>query len=84
MRMIIPIDRSGLAIAAGYLGLVSIIYFLAPIALLLGILAIRDIKKHPEKHGMGRAVFGVVMGAIFTAVLLVFVIVMIAGSLSGR
>lgn len=84
MRMIIPIDRSGLAIAAGYLGLVSIIYFLAPIALLLGILAIRDIKMHPDKHGMGRAIFGVVMGAIFTIVLLVFVIVIIAGAFSGR
>ncbi len=84
MRMIIPIDRSGLAIAAGYLGLVSIIYIFAPIALILGILAIRDIKKHPEKHGMGRAIFGVIMGAIFTLVLLLFIVFMIAGALSGR
>ncbi len=84
MRMLIPIDRSGLAIAAGYLGLVSIIYFFAPFALILGILAIRDIKRHPEKHGMGRAVFGVVMGAIFTVVLLIFIIVLIVASFSGR
>jgi hypothetical protein len=82
--MIIPIDRSGLAIVAGYMGLFSIIYFFAPIALILGILAIRDIKMHPDKHGMGRAIFGVVMGAIFTIVLLVFVIVIIAGAFSGR
>ncbi|MBN2183131.1 MAG: DUF4190 domain-containing protein [Sedimentisphaerales bacterium] len=84
MRMLIPIDRSGLAIAAGYLGLVSIVVVFAPIALLLGILAIRDIKKHPEKHGMGRAVFGVVMGGIFTVFLLVYIIVIIAVSISGR
>ncbi len=84
MRMIIPIDRSGLAVAAGYLGLVSIIYVFAPFALILGILAIRDIKKHPEKHGMGRAVFAVVMGAIFTVVLLIFIIVVIVASFSGR
>ena len=84
MRMIIPIDRSGLAIAAGYLGLVSIIYVLAPFALILGILAIRDIKKHPEKHGMGRAVFAVIMGAIFTVVLLICVIAIIVASFSGR
>ena len=82
--MIIPIDRSGLAIAAGYLGLVSVIYFFAPIALVLGILAIRDIKKHPDKHGMGRAVFGIVMGAIFTVVLLIFIIAVIVASISGR
>ena len=84
IRMIIPIDRSGLAIAAGYLGLVSVIYFFAPIALVLGILAIRDIKKHPDKHGMGRAVFGIVMGAIFTVVLLIFIIAVIVASISGR
>ena len=36
-------------------------------ALVLGILAIRDLKKHPEKHGMGRAVFGLVMGILFSA-----------------
>ena len=84
MRMIIPIDRSGLAIAAGYMGLVSVIYFFAPIALILGILAIRDIKMHPDKHGMGRAVFGVVMGAIFTVVLLLFVVFIITGAFSGR
>jgi ABC-type dipeptide/oligopeptide/nickel transport system permease component len=82
--MIIPIDRSGLAIAAGYLGLVSVIYFFATIALVLGILAIRDIKKHPDKHGMGRAVFGIVMGAIFTVVLLIFIIAVIVASISGR
>jgi hypothetical protein len=84
MRMIIPIDRSPLAIAAGYLGLVSVIYIFAPFALILGILAIRDIKKHPEKHGMGRAIFGIVMGAIFTVVLLIFIIALIVTSFSGR
>ena len=84
MRMIIPIDRSGLAVAAGYLGLVSILVIFAPIALLLGILAIRDIKKNPEKHGMGRAVFAVIMGGIFTVFLFIYVIALIAMSFSGR
>jgi len=82
--MIIPIDRSGLAVAAGYLGLVSILVIFAPIALLLGILAIRDIKKNPEKHGMGRAVFAVIMGGIFTVFLFIYVIALIAMSFSGR
>lgn len=74
-RMLLPVDRSGLAIAAGYLGLFSplavlhgfsgIFYILvvfAPLAIIFGILGVRDIKKNKDKHGMGRAVFGIVMG----------------------
>lgn len=71
LRMLIPIDRSGLAIVAGYLGLISVICFPAPIALVVGILAVRDIKRNPEKHGLGRAWFGIVMGFIFTSVLII-------------
>ena len=67
MRFLLPVGRSGLAILAGYAGLFAILVFPAPIALILGILAFRDIKRHPEKHGMGRAVFALVMGGIFSA-----------------
>ena len=72
MRMVLPVGRSALAIIAGYAGLFAVLIFPAPIALILGILAIIDIKRHPEKHGMGRAVFAVVMGGIFTIVLIMF------------
>ncbi len=51
----------------------------APIALLLGILAIRDIRRSPHKHGMGRAVFGLVMGIIFSLVLVVGIIAAVSG-----
>lgn len=71
VRMLLPVGRSGLAIAAGYAGLFAVIPFLAPIALLLGILAIRDLRKNPEKHGMGRAIFGLAMGIVFTLLLVV-------------
>jgi hypothetical protein len=64
--MLIPIGRSGWAIAAGYAGLLSPICFVGPIALVLAVVAIRDLKRHPEKHGMGRAVFGLVMGILGT------------------
>lgn len=67
MRWLLPVGRSGLAIAAGYVGLLSFLLIPAPFALVLGILAIRDIQAHPTKHGMGRAVFGVVAGALGTA-----------------
>lgn len=66
MRMLIPVGRSLWAIAAGYLGLFSVLCLPAPLALLAGIMAIYDIKAHPDRHGMGRAIFGIVMGAIGT------------------
>lgn len=69
MRMLLPVGRSGLAIAAGYAGLFGLLVFPASFALILGLLAIRDIKQNPEKHGMGRAVFGTLVGAIGTVVL---------------
>lgn len=70
MRMLLPVGRSFWAIASGYFGLLSILLIFAPFALITGILAIMDIKKNPEKHGMGRAVFGIVMGALFSMILL--------------
>jgi hypothetical protein len=66
MRMLIPVGRSGWAIAAGYLGLFSVLVIPAPIALFISIMAIRDIRRHPDRHGMGRAIFGLIMGGLFT------------------
>jgi hypothetical protein len=74
MRMLLPVGLTGWAIASGYLGLVSVLLLPAPFALLTGILAVRTIRRNPRKHGMGRAIFGIVMGAIFTAVLLAAVV----------
>lgn len=74
MRLLLPVGRSGWAIAAGYLGLFSLVVFPAPLALVISIVAIWDIRKsksseHP-KHGMGRAIFGLIMGILGTAILL--------------
>jgi hypothetical protein len=79
-RWLLPVGRSGWAIAAGYLGLLSIIIFPAPLALIISIVAIRDIKKHPDRHGMGRAVFGLVMGVIFSIFFVFMIIAMLGGS----
>ena len=73
MRWLMPVGRSGYAIAAGYLGLFALIPVFAPFALVFGIIAVIDIKRHKEKHGMGRAIFGIVMGVIFTILLLLLV-----------
>jgi Na+/H+-dicarboxylate symporter len=74
--MLLPVGRSGLAIAAGYLGLFGLVIFpLAFIGLIIGVLAIRDLKQNPEKHGMGRAIFGVVVGALWAVALVAFLVV---------
>jgi len=73
MRMLLPVGRSGWAIAAGYLGLFAVLAVPAPFALLTAILAIRSIRRsqHTEQklHGMGRAIFGLIMGVLGTAFL---------------
>jgi hypothetical protein len=69
LHWVVPTGRSGLAIAAGYAGLFALVIFPAPLALLLGVLALRDISRHGKK-GKGRAWFGLVTGAVGTALLL--------------
>ena len=66
LQYVIPINTSVLAIAAGYVGLISVLCFPAPFALLLGILALRQLKKKPKLHGKGRAIFAIVMGVLFS------------------
>ena len=79
IRMLIPVGRTPLSIAAGYLGLLAIMPVFAPIALVVSIIAIVGLVKHPEKRGMGRAVFGVIMGGLFTIVLLFVVFCVMTG-----
>ena len=69
-KWVLPVNRSKLAIAAGYLAFFALLIFPAPIALVVGILALRDIKKHPGEWGKGRAWFGIVLGALGTLVLI--------------
>lgn len=63
-RALLPVGRSGWAIAAGYLGLIGWLLLLGVPAVIVSLIAIADLKNHPEKHGMGRAVFGLVSGLI--------------------
>lgn len=71
MRFVLPVGRSGLAIAAGYLGLFSPIAIFAPFALIVGILALRDLARNPGRLGRGRAWFGVISGGLFTVLLVI-------------
>ena len=79
MRVLLPVGRSVCAIVAGYLGLFSVLALPAPLALFCGIMGIIDIRKNPEKHGMGRCIFAVIMGGLFTPLLLLFLVAAIVG-----
>ncbi len=74
VRLLLPVGRSVWAIVAGYLGLFSVLLVFAPPALICGIVAIFDIRKSKlgpkPKFGMGRAIFGIIMGSLGTLVLL--------------
>lgn len=70
LEYIIPIGRSGWSIAAGYLAFFSLFCFPAPFALLCGVMGLRDIKNNPKKLGKPRAIFGIIMGGLGTALLI--------------
>jgi hypothetical protein len=75
---LIPINATLLSIIAGYMGIFSILVVPAPIALILGIIALRDIKKRRAQGkkigGRGRAIFAVVMGILSPIVFVLFII----------
>jgi predicted acyltransferase len=68
VRLLLPVGRSAWAVAAGYFGLLSLIPIFSIPALVCGFMAIAHIKKSQlgpsPKHGMGRAIFGIVMGVL--------------------
>ena len=72
--LLLPVNTSVIAILAGYMGLFSVLCLPAPISLILGIVALRQLKKKPRLRGKGRAIFAIVMGTIFTLIPLVFLI----------
>lgn len=77
----VPAGWSGWAVAAGYLGLLSILGYPAILSLIVGMIALRDLRKHPEKQGQGRAWFGLVMGALGTIAVAVIVGLTLIGNL---
>ena len=79
VRALLPVGRTPLSIAAGYLGLFSVLCVPSPVALAVGIWAVLDLKKKPGMHGMGRAVFGIVMGAIGTASMIAWLVLAAIG-----
>lgn len=66
LRWLIPVGRSGYAVASGYLGFFGLVPGVGLLAVIFGWLALRDIARHPEKFGKGRAWFGIVLGSLLT------------------
>ena len=73
-RMLLPVGRTPLAIVTGYVALFSVLLAPAPISLTLGIWALVQLRARPDAYGRGRAIFAIVMGAIFTPLLIALVI----------
>lgn len=73
-KWLLPVGRSGWAIAAGYAGLFALVVFPAPIALALGIVALVDLHRRPGLMGRGRAIFGLTVGAVGTLLVLAIVL----------
>ena len=68
LHWIVPTGRSWQTIAAGYVGLVSLLLFpLGPVAIVLGVLGLRAASRQGS-HGRGRAIFGIVAGVIATLI----------------
>jgi hypothetical protein len=69
---LIPVGRTGLSIAAGYAGIVALLcFYTGPVALVLGILALRGLRGSPLR-GKVRAWFAVVAGVLGTGLLAAF------------
>ena len=72
LEFVVPINRSGWSIAAGYVALFNIPFFVtAPFALLLGIVGLVDLSKHPTRAGRGRCWFAI----IYSAAVMIFIAV---------
>jgi hypothetical protein len=72
MHWVLPTGRSGWSIAAGYVALfATVLWFLGPVALLLGIKALA-VANRDGSHGRGRAIFAVVVGVLSSIALVWF------------
>jgi len=74
LGMLVPHKCTALSVIAGYVGIFSLCVIPAPVALLLGILALRDLKHKPGNLGYSRAIFAIVMGALGSLVAIILMV----------
>jgi hypothetical protein len=82
LKWLVPIGRSGWAIAAGYMGLFSCFPFVGiifgPAAIACGVLALAEVKRKPGLSGQGRAIFGIIVGSLCFVFNLLMLLVILA------
>jgi hypothetical protein len=62
----VPMPNSRAANAACWLGFLSFLPLVGLAAFAAGLLGVRDLRRHPGRRGLGRAVFGLVAGGLTT------------------
>lgn len=72
---VLPVGAPPLAIIAGYLGLFSVLMLPAPFALATGLLGLRSYRKGSYTHGRLRCLTGIILGGLFSLLLLAMVII---------
>jgi hypothetical protein len=81
LSWIVPIRESLWAIAAGYMGLFACFPMIgilpAVLGIVLGIVALRDIKRNPGRRGSFRAWFGIVLGSLMLLIWLPLAILLL-------
>jgi len=88
-REVASVDKkiAPLAYAAFFLAVATmVIWCLGPVTLVVGLLAIKDIKNSSDKVGLGRAKYGVVWGIIATVLMCFCLLVVVVAILerNGR
>jgi hypothetical protein len=73
-RFILPVNRPFSALAAGYLGLFSVIPLVGVFAIIASFVALKTLKRNLHLAGAGRARFGLVMGIVTTLFWLVILV----------
>ena len=81
LGLVVPINTSVWAIAAGYLGLLSPIFLClpAPIAIFCGVMALLELRRKPGMRGHVRAIVGIVLGSLGLLGLGLMILVSLAG-----
>ena len=70
LHLVLPMGTPLSAIIAGYLGLFSVLMFPAPFALVTGFVGLAQIKKNGGHYGKVRCWVGIILGGIFTLLIL--------------
>lgn len=69
LAMVVPSGVDTVALVAGYVGLFSLLLVPAPVALVLGVVALRRLSSRPGSRGHVRAIVAIVLGGLGTIAL---------------